>query len=533
MTDKSVVKAACYVRVSTSMQADVKDGSLDTQESLLKRVIEQRGAAANERWVLVKVYREEASAKDTNRPRFQEMLRDVADGRINTVVFTKLDRVSRNVADFLRLTDFFREHNCQFISLHEQFDTTGPMGRLLLVIMVALAEFERSTTAERVKEKMTWRAGEGLWNGGKPRLGYDLNTENKGVLKVNPDERVVVEEAFKTYASCGSIRETTRRLNEGGFRTKSYKSRRGLAHGSAPFTKNVVQRLLTDAVYVGKMQHNGTWKQAKHEPLLDASLFEEVQRLLARNGVVRPRRQTHTKHVFLLEGLLKCRCGGAMSPTWSRNRWGTEYRYYECRQRREGGTCDAGRVGANQIEQVVAERLLSLCEDPVLLEHVVTEANATSSDQVKALGERASSFATTVEGINSQVRNLVDFLAHGGDSDAVKDKLRDLEQQKHHVQQQLSNARQALKDAQEKDLALDAASTTLSFFKDGYSEATPEQKKRLLQLLVDEVVLMPDSVKLALYNIDIDSLSENNRSLITVEGARERVDWWTEGDSNP
>jgi site-specific DNA recombinase len=402
-----------YVRVSTSMQV-VKDGSLDTQESLLRRVVDQRNALGGERWSLVKVYREEgASAKDTNRPRFQEMLRDISEGKINTVIFTKLDRVSRNVADFLKLTDFFREHGCEFISLHEQFDTTGPMGRLLLVITIALAEFERSVTAERVRTTLAWRADQGLFSGGKQRLGYDLNAADKGVLKLNAKEGVVVRDAFRIYSACGSIRETARQLNAMGHRTKAYTSRRGTRHGSTRFSKSVVQRMLTDGFYVGKLQHRGVWRQARHEPLIDASLFEEVQQLLARNGVVRPRRREHTKHVFLLEGLLRCACGASMTTTWSRGRRGGEYRYYECRRHREDKSCDAGRVGADQIEQLVAERLLNLCEDPVLLEHVVAEANATSSDSVKALDQRVKSFSTTLQDIDVQVRNLVDFLARG------------------------------------------------------------------------------------------------------------------------
>jgi site-specific DNA recombinase len=529
----TVRKCGLYVRVSTSQQSDVKDGSLDTQESLLRRFVEQNNLEGSELWEVVKVYREEglSAGRADNRPRLQELLRDIAEHSINTVVFTKLDRICRSSGDWHRLCAFFATNGCKFISMSESFGSTGPVGTFTETLLVAFGQLEREIIATRIREKAAWRASEGLWNGGKPRLGYDLDPENTGVMKVNEAERVVVEEAFKTYLRCGSIRETTRLLNSAGWRTKSYRSRRGITRGGMPFTKSCVQRLLTDGVVVGKMQHNGEWKQAKHQPIIEPALFEEVQQLLARNGVVRPRRRQQQKQVFLLEGLLKCRCGARLTPTWSRNRWGTSYRYYECRRYRDEKSCDAGRVSADQIENIIAGRLVSLCEDPVLLEHVITEANASSSDQVRAANDKVLAMRDHVARVEKQIANLVDFLANGGNSPSVKEKLSGLEQQKRSLAAQLEEARQHLKQAQEKDVALDTTSTTLRFFNDAYAESSLEQKKRLFQLLVDEAVLEQDCIRLALYKID--SLSENDRSPVTTEGARERPIWWTEGDSNP
>ncbi len=140
-------KCALYVRVSTLMQdVDKEAGSLSSQESLLRRYVEQKNALGPETWEVVEVYRESASAKDTRRKEFQRLLRAVNDGRISAVLFCKLDRISRSVGDLLRLVEFFREHHCEFISLHENLDTSGPMGRFMLVLFGALAEFERATT---------------------------------------------------------------------------------------------------------------------------------------------------------------------------------------------------------------------------------------------------------------------------------------------------------------------------------------------------------------------------------------------------
>ncbi len=522
-------KCALYVRVSTLMQdVDKEAGSLSSQESLLRRYVEQKNALGPETWEVVEVYRESASAKDTRRKEFQRLLRAVNDGRISAVLFCKLDRISRSVGDLLRLVEFFREHHCEFISLHENLDTSGPMGRFMLVLFGALAEFERATTAERVREKMAWRAQvAGLWNGGVPRLGYDHDPGNKGVLTPNTQERLIVETAFKTYLRTGSIRETTRLLNEAGYRTKKYHSRRGLSQGGRRFDKSGVHRLLTDHVYVGKQQHNGQWLAAQHQPLIDEALFRDVQALLARNHVVRPGTRRTTKHVFLLEGILQCKCGASMTPTWSRGRHGGEYRYYDCRRKRDDGTCNAPRVRADDIENIITQRLIRLSEDPALLAHVLEQANQGNEDQRETLRDKTNALLAKYTSTNTQIASLVDFLATGSTSTSVKERLTELEGQKAELQQALDNAREELRELKDRTANIDKTKEGLAQFANAFAQASMEQRKQLFQLLVDHAVLGDDKVTLAVFEIDL------NEKPPALEGARGCPNWWTEGDSNP
>ena len=177
MTKEQTLRCAIYVRVSTDLQANKEFSSLDTQEDVLQAFVRQKNEAryANDpQWVVVKVYREAKSAKDTNRPRFQEMLRDAEAGVINMIVFLRLDRFTRSVRDFLDTQVRLKECGCGFVSRNEpMFDTSSPHGEAMTLILLVLGQLERKLTSDRVKRKIAWRAEQGLWNG-LPVLGYDM-----------------------------------------------------------------------------------------------------------------------------------------------------------------------------------------------------------------------------------------------------------------------------------------------------------------------------------------------------------------------
>ena len=108
------------------------------------------------------------SGKNTNRPGFQKMMEDVERGRIQKIVVYRLDRFSRSIADFSRLWEILQKHGVEFVSLNETFDTSTPMGRAMLNIIMIFAQLERETTAQRVRDNYRQRAKLGCWPGGPP-----------------------------------------------------------------------------------------------------------------------------------------------------------------------------------------------------------------------------------------------------------------------------------------------------------------------------------------------------------------------------
>ena len=92
------------------------------------------------------------SGKNTDRPKFQEMMADIRRGLIKRVVVYKLDRISRSILDFATMMETFQEYNVEFVSSTEKFDTSTPMGRAMLNICIVFAQLERETIQKRVTD---------------------------------------------------------------------------------------------------------------------------------------------------------------------------------------------------------------------------------------------------------------------------------------------------------------------------------------------------------------------------------------------
>ena len=98
----------------------------------------------------------------------------MARGKIQKIVVYRLDRFSRSIAAFGRLWEVLQQHGVEFVSVNETFDTSTPMGRAVLDIIVVFAQLERETTAERVRDNYYQRAKLGFWPGGPAPYGFTL-----------------------------------------------------------------------------------------------------------------------------------------------------------------------------------------------------------------------------------------------------------------------------------------------------------------------------------------------------------------------
>jgi site-specific DNA recombinase len=140
-----VITAAIYARKSVEEDSS---NSVDNQVERGISYCKLRG------WNYV-VYKDEGiSGKDTNREGFQQMMKDAEKGRFQYIITYKLDRISRNVADFANFTNKLDQLGIGYISLTENFDTSTPIGRAMMYIAAVFAQLERETIAERVRDNM-------------------------------------------------------------------------------------------------------------------------------------------------------------------------------------------------------------------------------------------------------------------------------------------------------------------------------------------------------------------------------------------
>lgn len=186
-----IQKVAIYARVSTEEQAS-EGYSISAQLQTLRQY------ANLYNWEIVDEYVDEGiSGKNiTGRPAMQRLVADVEQEKFQAVLVWKISRLSRNMLDTLTLLDKFEDYGVKFISYSENFDTSSPIGRLVVQLMASIAEMERNTLSENVKLGMKQRALEGSWNGGVI-FGYDSIEKE---LVINKEEAEVVKQIFTLYS---------------------------------------------------------------------------------------------------------------------------------------------------------------------------------------------------------------------------------------------------------------------------------------------------------------------------------------------
>ena len=512
-------RCGLYVRVSTERQALVKEGSLETQEDRLRAYVKVRNSAEEE-WKVIDVYKEAKSGKNADRPEYQRLISDVENGKINTVLCTKIDRISRSLLDFYRLYDIFQKYNVSFISLEENFDTSTPAGRAMLKITLVFAELEREQTSSRTKEKMAWRAEQGLWNGGQI-LGYDLDGQTKGALKPNKEEIELVNLIFKTYLETKSFRKTAEIINNKGYRTKSYLSRRGNLRGGNLFIDTTVSHILRNPVYIGKIAYKDKVFEGKHEPIVPLDLWQDVQKVIEVNAPRRAGSRKRTKHTYLLEGLLKCGwCDSYMTPVYCGGRNKKTYFYYQCTKNVHLGDkgCRMKYVPAEAIEEAIVNRIRKISADFNFISSIVSDADHSSREEIEILKKRKQIQEKKLGVLKQNIANWLELIGNGAakktnTTDVLLKRISEATRREKQIEGEITEIGFQIKRAKNKVINAQVMKDSLVRFVDLFDRANGEEKKDLIRFIVHKVVFTPEEIKYALYDRPPDNVYLDNPGL--------------------
>ena len=152
-----------------------------------------------------------------DRPALQRLLGDIGAGKVDVVVVYKIDRLTRSLFDFAKIVEAFDARGVSFVSITQQFNTTTSMGRLTLNVLLSFAQFEREVAGERIRDKIAASKKKGMWMGGLPPLGYDVQNRK---LVVNDEEALTVLHIFQRYVQLRSVRALQAELDGAGIRSK-------------------------------------------------------------------------------------------------------------------------------------------------------------------------------------------------------------------------------------------------------------------------------------------------------------------------
>ena len=193
--------AAIYGRTSTPKQA-----SIPQQVDLCRRRCKDAG------YQVKYILREDGKSAVEERPKLQQLMRLIAERRIQIVVVWKLDRLVRSLQDLLNVHSFMQINGVGLVSLTEQFDTSNAFGRFSFRNIASAAELEREIIAERSVLGRYSMALQGKWPGNNPPYGYDLGEDRR--LMTNKAESVNVGMIYRWYDQGKPMTEISRLLSE-------------------------------------------------------------------------------------------------------------------------------------------------------------------------------------------------------------------------------------------------------------------------------------------------------------------------------
>ena len=318
------LRVALYVRVSGQEQA-IKGLSLEAQQESLEEYARERG------WVIVGVYIDAAKTARKSlgkRTNFLRMLESVKQDNVDLILFTRLDRWFRSVADYYKVMEILDAHNCGWLTTQEQYDTTTAGGRLYINLRLSIAQNEADLCGERIGVVLDSKVKHGTVVSGKIPFGYRINEEKR--LEVVPENAAIILDAFEHYRSTVSVRATAAYIQ------RTY----GLNWDNVRCRRNLVQTL-----YIGHYESNGRVNPNFCPPIVPRDLYDDVQKLLSNNTKANP-----TGRVFLFTSLLICaECGHRLAGL--QTGYGP---YYRCPQHYSRRTCDHKK----QIRETAVEEWL-------------------------------------------------------------------------------------------------------------------------------------------------------------------------------
>lgn len=321
-------KTAIYIRVSHEEQ--VQDGySIDAQKEALTKY-----AKENNLYIVGYYIDEGISARKNilHRKELQRLVDDIKNGKIDLILFTKLDRWFRSISDYYRIQEILEKYNVNWKTILEDYDTTTAGGRLHINIMLSVAQDEADRTSERIKFVFDEKVRNGEAISGSVPFGYKI--EDKKVI-IDKEKEPIVRNIYDYFEIDNSIRETMKYINA------KYKT---------DLTYPIIQRIITNKQYTGSYRGNDNYCK----PYLSVTRYKKLQRLIKKN-----RRVGKAKHTYIFSGLLICEdCGRRLAGNSTINSYGTLYKQYRCAERYINDGCiNSKTTNEKKIEKYLLENI--------------------------------------------------------------------------------------------------------------------------------------------------------------------------------
>ncbi len=415
-----------------------KGDSIENQVELCKQYIYRNYASKKTN---IMIYEDEGfSGKNTARPQFQNLMKDIKSKKVDILICYKLDRISRSVSDFSTTYEILEKQNVSFISISENFDTSTPIGKSMLYISSVFSQLERETIAERVRDNMYELAKSGQWLGGRPPIGFDSirktyvdengRQRRYSMLTGNKQEQEFVMKIINKYLELRSLRQLQKysmqnewKGKQGGLLETSTLSDILRSVYGVEANTEVYEYLSKNGYKVFKIpdETHGLLLYSqdsekiisvgKHEGFIDPNLWLEVQRLLDFNISKAP--NLEKTHRALLTGVLKCKCNYGMRVAHGGGENKNNF-YYICALKiaSSGSRCKCKNLNGPKTEKIIIDRIKSLNKETILeelknYEHEIKQNIENNNKRITELKKNISSKENALNKLISRL-SLVD-----------------------------------------------------------------------------------------------------------------------------
>src|ERR1700694_1786179 len=525
------MKVAIYVRVSTQRQAQTQ--TIEQQLDLLRAHSQTHGW----QWEDEHIFRDDGYSGASLRRPGLDRLRDQVSGAVfDRVVLTAPDRLARNYVHQMLLIEELERGGCQ-VEFIDRPMSQDPHDQLLLQIRGAVAEYERSLIAERMRRGrlQKYQAGSLLpWT--HAPYGYRVDParprDPSGVRR-EPTEAAIVAEIFASYLQEGqSLSGVTKHLM-----AQQIKSPSGRRRWNQASVRGIVANpVYTGTVYIGRSRV--TPAHQRHSPLtpigrgrgghtltepeewiavtqvpvvVSQEQFDLVQAKLAHNQQCPSRH--NTAQAYLLRALVSCgvchlSCMGRSSHPG--------YAYYTCRGKSHpviscrDEKCPARFIPAQQLDELVWQDVCEVLTHPALIASALEQAQG-GQWLPQELQARRENFRKARVSLEQQMERLTDaYLAQVVALDEYKRRRHDLEQRLQAIAGQVRQLEANVERQEELTGMVQIIEAFCQRVQQGLAEATFEQKRQLIELLIDRVVVTEEEVEIR-YVIPTSSRSEHIR----------------------
>lgn len=495
------MRIAIYSR--KSIETDTGE-SIKNQIAMCKRYFER-----NTEKCVFEIFEDEGfSGGNINRPDFKRMMQLIKMKQFDVVAVYKVDRIARNIVDFVNVFDELDKLNVKLISITEGFDPSTPIGKMMMMLLASFAEMERMNIAQRVKDNMRELAKLGHWSGGTAPSGYKIERveENGKIVSylAIKDDAKNIKEIFKKYANGYTAFEISNY-----FKLKGLKYNPKTIYGfltNPTYLKSTKQSIkyLENSGYTVYGKPNGcgflpynrrprykgvkAWKDksmivgiSKHDAIVDLDLWVSVQEQFKKKTV-----EPHpheSKFSFLTGGIMKCKCGAGMgvSPGNKRTDGSRKY-YFTCsgKRYRQNG-CKNLSLRVEIAESKITTFLKSMSDKKKLIEYCKsTENKSNLSLDINVINKKISVNKKSID-------NLVDklMLLSNEASEAITSKIEELTQENISLKQELLKLEREKIFNSTENANIEALHNSIMQF---LNSRSIDEKKNFAKMIFDKIV---------------------------------------------